>query len=142
MTTPTIIQFVIEGNPIPKGRARSGKGHFYTPQTTREWELRCQQEAMVAMVGRGPFEGYVAFSMVFYRANLRRVDYDNLVKAASDAFNGIVWRDDSQVVAALPIKGFDKNNPRVEVQVRGLEQGHLHEAHIVAAFWAAIDESS
>ncbi len=141
MTTPTIIQFVILGNPIPKGRHRSGQGHFYTPQATREWELRCQQEAMIAMVGRGPIEGDVALSMVFYRANKRRVDSDNMKKSVMDAGNGVLWHDDSQVVVSMSIKGYDKEHPRVEVMVREL-WGVLWEGHIVGVFWAAIDESS
>ncbi len=141
MTTPTIIQFTIPGNPIPKGRHRSGQGRHYTPQATREWEHLCQQAAMITMVGRGPMEGDVAFSMVFYRGNRRRVDVDNLIKAASDGFNGVLWHDDSQVVAALPIKGYDKENPRVEVRVMELEARLLINT-LVAAFWAVLGEGA
>lgn len=137
MTTPTIIQFTIHGNPIPKGRHRSGQGRHYTPQATRKWEHLCKQAAMIAMVGRGPMDGDVALSMVFYRANRRRVDSDNLKKAVMDAFNDVVWLDDSQVVVSLPIKAYDKEHPRVEVRVRELD-GPLWIKSIVGAFWMKV----
>jgi Holliday junction resolvase RusA-like endonuclease len=41
-------------------------------------------------------------------------DIDNFVKAVFDAFNGVVWADDRQVIELHAFKHYSKN-PRVEV---------------------------
>lgn len=53
----------------------------------------------------------------FFLGNNRRVDIDNLWKLVSDAGNGIVWNDDSQIVDLTIHKHLDKANPRTEVLV-------------------------
>jgi Holliday junction resolvase RusA-like endonuclease len=45
-----------------------------------------------------PFEGDIAVEMHFHRADKRRCDVDNLQKLLLDACNGILWKDDSQIV--------------------------------------------
>ena len=47
-------------------------------------------------------------------------DTDNVLKAVSDAMNGIVYRDDSQVVNAVVWKRYSEQdaNRKVEITVR------------------------
>jgi len=115
------IDILIPGNPVPKGRARAflrGNriGH-HTPEKTRVWEGVARMAASEAMGRRSPLDGPVVLSVVAtfvappswpkWRQELlgqdgvghtTRPDLDNLVKAVKDACNGIVWRDDCQVV--------------------------------------------
>ena len=104
------------GVPVAKGRPRLGRtGHPYTPEKTKvaqdalSWEMRRQCQ--------GPLAGPLVVSLGFaFRAPGRlgrkaresleeqeafragRPDLDNLVKLVLDAANGILWRDDAQVV--------------------------------------------
>lgn len=117
------VRLFIPGEPVPKGRPRAyrmGRGRIghYTPEKTRNWERAARRVAASAMGSRAPLIGPVRLKVtaVFSPpaswprwklslvANERilptgRFDADNIVKAVSDALNGVVWEDDAQVVA-------------------------------------------
>src|SRR5699024_4888088 len=44
-------------------------------------------------------------------------DIDNYTKGILDSLNGIVWKDDSQVVSLIANKYYS-DNPRVEIQIK------------------------
>lgn len=116
----------IAGPPPSKGRPRSRiqtgrSGHqfvnIYTPAATRSAENDVGREGRRAMAGRPPLECAlkVEFLAVFpvpaswskkkrqaaLSGDLRptgKPDWDNIGKLASDALNGICWKDDSQLV--------------------------------------------
>lgn len=47
----------------------------------------------------------------------RTTDVDNFNKLVLDAMTGIVYEDDSQIVELTIRKGYDKENPRIEVDI-------------------------
>ena len=47
---------------------------------------------------------------------ISKPDYDNIGKIVGDALNGIVWRDDAQIVEAVTRKVYAES-PRLEIQV-------------------------
>lgn len=49
-------------------------------------------------------------------------DWDNFHKLSMDALSGIVWEDDEQIDIAHVEKHFDKENPRIEIEVHELAQ--------------------
>lgn len=51
---------------------------------------------------------------------LTKPDVDNYAKGIKDALNGIIWKDDSQVVD-LRVQKFYSKNPRVEIRVKEIE---------------------
>ncbi|HEX7124165.1 MAG TPA: RusA family crossover junction endodeoxyribonuclease [Thermodesulfobacteriota bacterium] len=110
----TLVVAVILGEPVPKGRPRLGLGRVYTPRATRLAEEAIGWNLKLAMRG-GPFLGDVRVALRF-RETTRRADLDNLVKLVLDAANGVVWRDDRQVVA-LDAAFVDDGEPRTEVRV-------------------------
>lgn len=97
----TRISFTVPIKPVGKARARVGKnGHHYTPAPTKA------AEAAVALVARShaprepsllPMRLYVE---AFVRTPTARPDADNVLKLVADALNGVLWRDDAQVVDA------------------------------------------
>lgn len=116
--------FVIEGSPVAKGRPRfSNRGGFakaYTPAKTRNAEaeviVRCINAMKIAGNDR-PTENPLKISIFFdmpipksfskkkVEACLRceifpttRPDLDNMAKTYLDAMNGIVYKDDSQII--------------------------------------------
>ena len=125
----------LSGAPVPKGRPRFGHGRAYTPQRTRNYEQDLQWQAKLAMRGRLPFDGPIrvevlaAFPIAASWPNAKKIracagtirhtsrpDVDNLLKCVGDALNGIVWRDDSQIVIATIAKRYS-DHPRLRIEV-------------------------
>jgi Holliday junction resolvase RusA-like endonuclease len=123
------ITVMLDGAPVPKARARFGRGHAYTPATTRGFTHDLGWSARAAMAGRKPLTGAVTITALFelpipsawpkarhaaaITGDIRpavKPDLDNFLKAVLDAINGIVIIDDSQIVeiAARKIYGAPK----------------------------------
>lgn len=136
-----IAQFSIPGPPVAKGRARfSRQGGFvrtFTPEKTLNFEGRVGYAGSDAMAGREPVEGPLVLSLdvrlpipaswskkkqeeaaLGVLRPTGKPDVDNFAKAVLDGLNGIVWRDDSQVVELRASK-FYSITPRVDVLVMG-----------------------
>ena len=132
-----MISFTVQGEPIAKARPRLGKaGIVYTPKRTRTWEQMVAVYAMQEMRGSPAMLGPLQISIVATfeipkswpawkkkQAYLGRLghtskpDWDNLGKAIADACNGIVFRDDSQIVSGTISKKFgEKQMVRIEIQ--------------------------
>ena len=97
----------LPGVPVPKARARTGRGgHFFTPAKTRNYELALATPAKCVMGGASRSRARCGSSLRCKRNSLptARPDADNYLKSAKDALNGIVWKDDAQVVDARVIK--------------------------------------
>lgn len=123
------VLILIPGKPVPKGRPRATKAggfiRMYTPHKTQQYEALCAAEAKISMNGTPPFEGPVEVKMQIFvpipksynkarkeACRLGRMvptggaDLDNVFKSVMDAFNGVVFVDDSQVVDAHVTKRF------------------------------------
>lgn len=113
---------MIPGDPIPKARARTVKGHTYTPEhvvaaeAAVGWAVKAA--AAKAGVSLRDRQGQYTILASFYRKNQRVCDLDNLLKLVMDACNGIVWDDDSQVneIHAKVERG--SPNPRTVLMIR------------------------
>ena len=133
------VSFHIPGTPVPKARARAyvRNGHIahYTPKPTARFESDVATLAKRAMAGREPISGPVALFVKFWlpvpasyskkrtadcyasrEMPAKRPDTDNLVKSVTDGCNGIVWRDDAQVVQIVAEKAYGAN-PGTDVRV-------------------------
>ena len=110
----TLLDMVIEGDPVPKARPRSGRnGHTYTPQRTRDAEKVIRD--LAAELVDEPYDGPVAISCHFECATARRTDGDNLMKLVWDALNGVVYVDDSQI--RLWYGGLVRKSPTPQTRV-------------------------
>lgn len=119
-----IVQLTIPGDPIVKGRPRSGKGgHTYTPKRTKDAEEVVGTFCRQAMGVRAPVTVRVGIAAEFFCATMRRCDGDNLMKLVSDAMNGIVFVDDFQVEEwfCRVHRGVGAADARTEVMVWELE---------------------
>lgn len=76
------------------------------------WEARAQHKGI-------PLEGDICLSVALYWPTHRNHDIDN-IKSLLDACTGIVWVDDGQIVELHLSKGYDKENPRVEMEYEEL----------------------
>ena len=133
------IRFVVPGQPQGKGRPRVGQiaGHarMFTPAKTVAYEGFIALQAQIAMAHRDLVEGPVLVRMFVAcqvpaswsqrkqrdaLAGLHfpttKPDTDNTVKAVFDGINGVVWKDDVQVVDLVLTKRYSAS-PRVEVEI-------------------------
>ena len=139
-----IAQFMVPGQPQGKGRARSfvrnGKVGHHTPAKTRSYEGVITTLAMEAMQGRAPQGCPMMIELVIGMqipsswpewkktaalcndvAPTTKPDADNVLKAIKDACNGVVWRDDCQVVQVSLTKIY-VFSPGVMVTVYGVDK--------------------
>ena len=108
----------ITGAPVAKGRGRAvntpGGARVITPEKTRKWEADARMEARRQMDRAEPFTQPLSISIIVTIAppkswpnwkreaaleglipHTSKPDIDNVVKAAMDALNGIVYVDDA-----------------------------------------------
>lgn len=136
LTSSVVIE--LAGEPKGKGRPRFSRagGFAYTPQPTRNYEAALRFAGQLAMNGAAPIEGplkveiLAAFSVPQSWSKKKqckahtglvrptgRPDLDNIAKML-DALNGVVWRDDAQIVIAVIAKRYsDRPRLRIEVEV-------------------------
>jgi Holliday junction resolvase RusA-like endonuclease len=137
-----ITEFTIPGEPVPQARPRASRqGNrviMYDPPKSREYK---QFVALIAKqhAPKIPYEGELDVHLKIYRpipkstskknrelknAGIKRPivkpDNSNYAKGIEDALNGIVYKDDSQIVD-LRVSKFYSDDPRVEVRIRELE---------------------
>lgn len=110
-----LLEIVIPGDPVPKGRPRVARGRAYTPERTRDAETAFAWHVLAERVT--PTNLPVSVRLAFYTRTRRRVDLDNLVKLATDSVTGLVWLDDSQIVRLEASKAHDPANPRTVIRV-------------------------
>lgn len=133
------VAFVVPGEPVGKGRPRIGKlgnhARMFTPAKTANYEGLIAHAGQQAMAGRQLLDGPVMVemhiglsipqSMSKKRKALaiagqifptKKPDMDNVIKAIYDGLNGVVWRDDVQVVDAHVRKRYVET-PGVQVRI-------------------------
>nr|WP_255592394.1 RusA family crossover junction endodeoxyribonuclease [Bordetella sp. BOR01] len=138
-----VLEFVIPGVPVGKGRPRAAKRgkhiQLYTPAKTVTYESTVALAGYQAMAGRPPLAGPVAATLTIRlpipaswskrkqaaaltgaELPTKKPDADNVVKAIFDAFNGVVWIDDTQVVDMVVRKRYAEV-PGVAVQIAAVE---------------------
>jgi Holliday junction resolvase RusA-like endonuclease len=121
------INFWIPGDPVPKARARvtmrGGKPRAYTPIQTKKYEELAGGIAAQIMGSAEPLKTPVRLLIEFGIGIPRswsqkrrdaaiaglyvptvKPDLTNLVKSIEDGMNGIVYRDDSQIVYMVVAK--------------------------------------
>lgn len=137
-----MITFTVPGQPQGKGRPRIGKvgahASMFTPQKTVAYEGLVAHAAQAVMEGRPLLDGAVWCSVdLFCRIPASwskkkqaqalaggvmpttKPDADNVVKAIFDGLNGVLWRDDVQVVNMTMSKRYSLT-PCVRVCVGGV----------------------
>ncbi|WP_079708105.1 RusA family crossover junction endodeoxyribonuclease [Paraliobacillus ryukyuensis] len=138
-----MIKFTIPGEPVAQGRPRAGKTKYgktvlYDPRKSKNYK---QYIKLVASqhVPHKQIEGQISMHLKIYRQipksmtkKLRKASIDeihrpttkpdcsNIAKGIEDALNGMIYKDDSQIVD-LHVSKFYSENPRVEVEIKVLD---------------------
>lgn len=111
----------LTGNPLStqhiylmKGRMRFMKAEAKTRKLQYQWEAKSQWKGK-------PLEGNLFAEITLYFGDKRRRDWDNFHKLSMDAISDIVYVDDSQVKEARIKIAYDKENPRITIDVSELK---------------------
>lgn len=113
--------FILTGEPqstnhIYKSHCRFGYPSVYLSakgknlKTDYQWQIKSQYHGKPLTIG-------LKLTVVLWFGSKRRQDIDNYNKLVLDAFTGLVWEDDSQIRELTIKKGYDKKNPRIEVEL-------------------------
>ena len=135
-----MITFKVDGVPVPKGRARYVRrgNHIstYTPEKTRTYETLIKDAARQAMGVSEPLETPVSLYL-YIRVPIpasatkkrlqaiadgsekptKKPDASNVLKSVEDGMNGVVYKDDSQIVNIHVTKVFS-SFPGVDICVK------------------------
>lgn len=131
------IVVTIPGKPVGKGRPRFNRaqGRAYTPKATESaeaWAKACMMKHADQVMLDGPLEIEILATMPVPASWSKKKqadaiagilrptgkpDFDNCAKLLCDSGNGILWRDDSQIVAASFTKIYG-DKPGVVLTVR------------------------
>jgi len=132
--------FTVEGTPVGKGRPKfARRGNFvtaYTPTKTRTYESLIAEAAKKAMGTSEPLETPIAAYIYItvpipqsypkkrrdaclngFERPCKKPDCDNILKAFFDAMNGIVYKDDCQIVSIHAAKNYGSVG-MVEVMIK------------------------
>lgn len=67
-----------------------------------------------------PLKGDVEVNISFFHGDKRKRDVDNYNKLILDALSGIIYDDDKQIQRLLIEKYYDKDHPRIEINIKQL----------------------
>lgn len=132
------VKFYIKINPIPYYRRVVRKnGQTYNPPEYEGYKnaIAAIAQQQMRKDKRELLTADLRVSYRFYRKNGIRVDFDNLKKAVNDAFQGKVFKNDSQIIENGPGFVLKKSpqfgiEPHLEVVIEELPGGYNpHEYH-------------
>jgi len=131
-------KFTVPGQPQGKGRPRVTRNGTYTPQKTKDYQN------LIAAIADSKCDNYyideplkatiecyyqIPKSMPKYKRvmvasgqlfPIVKPDIDNVAKAILDALNGVVYKDDNQIIELYINKQYS-DNPRVEVKIESYD---------------------
>jgi Holliday junction resolvase RusA-like endonuclease len=127
MNTTEKIKLIVLGEPISKANAAfakfsraEGTIKIHIPDKFMEYEALIKAQAEKELEA-GNLQGYnwgpVSVTIDYYLSERRVKDLPNLPKTTCDALNGVLYKDDSQIVSMILNKFYSKENPRVEITV-------------------------
>ena len=128
-----MINLIIPGEPVAKGRPRHGKGFTYTPAKTMNYETLVKELFIISKqikldgmlqaeircyfkIPKSATKGKLLAMQHNIVRPVKRPDTDNLAKICLDALNGLAYKDDSQIVE-LFVGKYYSNDPRVEIKI-------------------------
>lgn len=116
------VRLVIDGRPRTKKTSqaigknkKTGASFIFNPSEIREWTEDARFQARTQYRGK-PIEGPVIVNYQIYRwADMG--DLGGFEAAIDDMLQGVVYKNDKQIMGRATAKHIDRENPRVEILV-------------------------
>ena len=99
-----------------KFTCKGGFASAYMDKKCKDLKADYQWQAGAQWKG-GVIAGDIRLTIRLYFGTKRTVDFDNFNKLFLDSLEGIVFVNDSQIQIATISKHYDKENPRIEVDI-------------------------
>jgi crossover junction endodeoxyribonuclease RusA len=113
-----MVNIILKGQPISTNNCyyHAGRGvTFIKPKAKKLKDDYIKQ--IKQQWKKKPLENMLELGIKLYFNDKRKRDWDNYHKLSQDALNRIVWLDDVQILKATVEKFYDKQNPRIELEI-------------------------
>ena len=129
----------VPGEPQGKLRPRWSPVGTYTPKKTVDYETYIKEMFVISYPGFIPLEGalrmqLIAWLMIPKRTSKKKMklmeeriirptkkpDFDNIIKVAADALEGLAYKNDNQIVTCI-IHKYYSVRPRLEIEISGAQ---------------------
>ncbi len=126
------ITLLFDLKPVPKARPRVTRTHTYSPKSNVDFKKAIQVIAK-KQYRHDPLLGALQVTAIFTfkrpksvkrRYHTVRPDTDNLLKALLDALNGVLYKDDCQVVECYGVKEYGSED-QISLIINQLEDREL-----------------
>ncbi len=133
------IRFEVPGKPYYKQRPRWSRTRMYSPIETVNYETYIKEMFVIGYPDFIPLEGALRMTITAYmmipkstskkkaKLMIERIirpdktpDWDQLGKIASDALEGLAYKNDSQIVTGIVHKWY-AIRPRLEIEITGAQ---------------------
>ena len=113
------MRITLKGKPISTSHIYRGAG------TGRKWFMSSKAKALKEDYQWQAKEQWdkvlildpIVVDISLYFGDKRKRDWDNWHNLSMDALSGVVWVDDVQIQKATVEKCFDKEDPRIEIEI-------------------------
>lgn len=132
-----VVPIAPRAKPRPRFAVRGrGKRQFvqsYTPEQYMKYEatFKAHVDAWMAEKCRTSTKEPLVFLTKFYTADRRKRDLDNMLKGL-DALHDVVFENDNQIKIHVAEKLYDKEHPRIELEVYYYKDFQVGKAEILA----------
>jgi len=132
------ISLTVPGEPQGKLRPRWSPVGTYTPKKTVDYETYIKEMFVISYPGFILLEGalrmqLIAWLMIPKRTSKKKMklmeeriirptkkpDFDNIIKVAADALEGLAYKNDNQIVTCI-IHKYYSVRPRLEIEIYGV----------------------
>lgn len=118
-------QFTVMGRPQAKQRPRLYRGTAYTPEATKNYEMKMRNAYVDTHEDKEPFEGDLYVEVWVYFNKKNHGDLDNYVKCL-DGLNKVAWHDDKQIKEIHAYLIIDKSQEeRMEIAISPLQKPNV-----------------
>lgn len=126
------IKITLSGNP------RSTQHNYYHRNNIRIFKKEARElkesyiwEAKSQYKG-GVLDCDLCVEVRLFFGDKRKRDWDNYHKLSMDALEGIVYKDDTQIQKAVVTKHYDKENPRMEIEINKINDYKTNTKNIIS----------
>lgn len=106
-------------NNIYKSMCRGRFASVYMSKDGKDLKTSYTAQAVEQYKGK-PLEKDLSVLITLYHGTHRKSDIDNFNKILFDSLTGTTWVDDSQIMSLTIVKSYDKERPRVEIEINEL----------------------